>query len=198
MWPTRRKKAGSSLMASANWKRVSSFMESEVEMTCPFFLDHILDLLDDRSFGVVWEVEQNTQGSDLPSLPGLELAESLTDGHVNGIVVLVGHGDVDVTGKVSAIKSGGKVGIHIERVVVDVQFVVADGHNIVRDLLHELICVVSIDTADGETVGEAGTVVQIARVDDEQVDVLLLRNVLHVLDERGKVAEVTRVVRLRE
>ena len=57
------------------------------------------------------------------SLPSLELPEPLSDGHAHGLAVLARDSDVHVRGEVSSLQLGSKVLVHVEGVVVDVQFV---------------------------------------------------------------------------
>ena len=50
--------------------------------------------------------------------------------------------------------------------------------------------IMSIDTSSWEAVRERRSIVKITRVDEEEVDLLFLRHILHVLHEAGKVAQV--------
>jgi 2-keto-3-deoxy-L-rhamnonate aldolase RhmA len=74
----------------------------------------------------------------------------------------------------------------------------ANGEDIVRQLREEPVGIVSVNAAGAVTVGETGSVVEVARINKEQVDVLILRNLLHSVDEASKVAKVAGVVGLWE
>lgn len=105
-------------------------------------LDHILDLLNGSVVVVASEVEKDTQRGDFASpiqrshrvstsmtvhkgsicvLLGLELPESLSNGHTHGVAVLVRYGDVHVGREVAAMQLGSKVLVHVEGIIVDVQ-----------------------------------------------------------------------------
>lgn len=73
---------------------------------------------------------------------------------------------------------------------------VADGEEVVRELHEELVRVVRVDAARGEAVGETGTIVEVTGVDEEEVNVLLKRDLLHVVDEGREVTEGRAEVRL--
>ena len=49
------------------------------------------------------------------------------DGNADGVTVLVRNGDVHVGREVAPAELGREVGVHVERVLVDVQFVAASG-----------------------------------------------------------------------
>ena len=61
------------------------------------------------------------------------------DGHADVFSVLVEDSDIDVRGQVAPAELRREVGIHVERVRVDVQFVVSDRHDVVREVENELV-----------------------------------------------------------
>lgn len=71
---------------------------------------------------------------------------------------------------------------------------VANRKQVVLDHGVELVGDMSIDLIGREPVAEAGTIVQVTRVDDEQVYALLLGQRSQMRDERGKISPVTAVV----
>ena len=63
-YPIKRKKSGSSLIASANFKTFDKHYRQKVKVTDPLLLDHVLDLLHGRVVGISGKVEEHTQRSD--------------------------------------------------------------------------------------------------------------------------------------
>jgi hypothetical protein len=60
----------------------------------------------------------------------------------------------------------------------------ADGEDVVRELGEELVRVVRVDGAGRAAVGEPGTVVEVARVDKQQVDIAVLPPDQHLSPRR--------------
>lgn len=54
----------------------------------------------------------------------------------------------------------------------------------------------SVNLTDWEAVGDTGAVVQVPRVDKQEIDALFVGHLLHVGDKGRKIAKVARVIRL--
>lgn len=74
----------------------------------------------------------------------------------------------------------------------------SDREDIVRQLGEELVRFMPVDAAGRVPIGEARAVVEIPRVNEKEVDVLVLCNRLHAMHEARKVTKVAGVVGLRE
>lgn len=119
----------------------------------PLLLDHLLHWLHDRAIYTVLsagacrtaiqtrtivagKVKEDAVGSHRAAQQRLELGEARADGNRRRGA---GHRNVDVRREVTALELRRKVFVHVQRVVEDVQFVVADCHDVVRDLFQELV-----------------------------------------------------------
>jgi hypothetical protein len=60
-----------------------------------------------------------------------------------------------------------------------------------------MTCLLAIDLANRETVRETGAIVQVSRVDEQEIYALFVGNLLHVDDKRRKVPKISRIVGLR-
>ena len=156
----------------------------------PRFLDRVTHRSDDACIAVPGEIEEERKTHDSDAefrlVVGIALGERL---HDTGTI------EVDVRCQVPPAPVGCEIVVRVVGNLRGVELVVTNGEKIVREALEDRQSQFAIGYGD---IPKPGPVVEVSRIDQQQVDAEVVSFGLHLPDEIGEVAIVGAVVLIQQ